>query len=164
MRDYISPSRLRVPAAWKGHTFELLDVDGEVLVSLPPSVGDGLDLGTDDPYTYDRAPGSSVFFPLGDEFGDEPPRLKLSGDWIYRDVTEALTHPAEIERALGTAQAPGAARTLQWRGQQVAQLTPLLPGTLRVVRVKNFPTVAITLTLNLTAPLTNVGLAEGQLT
>lgn len=107
---------------WPPLSFALVGAGGEILAALPPTVGfDGL-IGQPDPYTWERAPGSAAWFPLGDGLPKEPYQIKLRGDWTYRTVKEAAGQTARITAALREATA------LHWCGQQLAELNPLFAG------------------------------------
>lgn len=132
---------------WPTISFSLHDASGRLLVALPPTVGIQGEIGLSDPYTWERPPGSSAWFPLGDGLPKEPPRLVLGGNWEYRNVTEAKTHAAQIRQALS------AAAEVRWLGGWLANLRRDVPGTYTYTTGEEYRQITHKLTLNLTAPL-----------
>ncbi|MFC6591667.1 hypothetical protein ACFP81_06355 [Deinococcus lacus] len=147
---------LNDPANWPPISFVLADETGAPLVPLPPTVGFGEPLGRSDPYTWERSPGSSAWFPLGDGLPAEPPRVLLSGTWTYRTPAEALAHTADIAAKLPQA------RRLHWLGRRIADLRPDLPGTYQYRTAERYIEVTHELRLNLTAALDVATLAAAQ--
>lgn len=74
--------------------------DGKVLCVLPVTCGFTEALGEPDPYTWERAPYTDHFFPLGDRFRKQKEILRIGGKWTYETVEEALTHIEEIKKAM----------------------------------------------------------------
>ena len=98
--------------------FELL-LNGVVLASLPTSIKPPT-LGADREIATDRAPGSAVFFGLGD-YIQKPAPLTLSGPvYVWGSYDEAIAGMALIDRAAQNAD------SLNFKGRLWA---PLIPGS-----------------------------------
>ncbi len=136
--------------------FSLHDASGVLLCELPGTLRIASAIGNDDPYEWDRPPGSSAWFPLGDGIGRERPQATLSGRVIYPDGDAAIGGTALIHQSLRRA------RTVQFRGRHFATLRSDLPGLCRVEWGERLHDLTLTLTLNLTAPLTPETLQEAQ--
>lgn len=137
-------------------SFELLR-EGAVLVALPPTLGFREPLGRADPFEWDRAPGSAVWFPLGDGIPAPRPQLTIGGTWMYGSDDAAMLAASEIHRACRRAD------SVKFRGQPLARLRADLPGTCQVVHGTRLREVTYTLTLNPTKPLDPETIAEAQL-
>lgn len=137
-------------------SFELLR-EGTVLVALPPTLGFREPLGRADPFEWDHAPGSAVWFPLGDGIPAARPQLTIGGTWMYGSDDAAMVAASEIHRACRRAD------SVMFRGRQLADLRPDLPGTCRASHGTRYREVTYTLTLNLTEALDPETIAEAQL-
>lgn len=136
--------------------FTLHLTDGTTLYELPPNTRITSTLGSSDPYTWDRPPGSSAWFPLGDGIANERPQVTLSCTWTYPSGDEALQGAQEIERAVRLA------RFVQFRGAAFVELRPDAPGTCSTQFGTRLKEVTHTLTLNTLTTLTAEALQEAQ--
>lgn len=143
------------PDFWTGWAFEFYR-QGRPLTALPPTVGLTGDLGTEDPWEYDRAPGSGVWRRYGDGLARTRPTLALGGTHLYRSDAEALEHTADVEASLAQADA------LYWRGRWVCDLDTAVPGTVRTSTGANFRETTFALSLNPLTPVTRQTLALVQ--
>lgn len=137
--------------------FVLLDGSGVPLYELPGTTRIDTPLGRADPYTWERAPFSSQWFPLGDGLPSGPPRLTLAGSWEFETADEAMSHAAQMHRATRLA------RSVQWRGRHLATLRSDYPGTCQCTHNGEvYRLLTYSITLNLTAELTPESLMEAQ--
>lgn len=138
----------RDPASWRGDCFEVRGAEDRFLFAFPPTVGLRDGMGAADPYQWDRAPGSAMWFPLGDGIGSARPLVSLTGQWTYRTKGEALIHTSNIERLLPEA------RSLWWQGAFVTLLDLRFPGSCLMSAGARFIDTTYTCTLNTTVPVT----------
>lgn len=131
---------------------------GQLLANLPPTLGFRGSLGRPDPYEWDRPPGSSVYFPLGDGLPRERPQLSITGTHLYHTDDEAMQDAAEIHRACRLAD------QVMFRGRHLCSLRPDLPGICEAAHGERYREVTYTLTLNPTKPITPEDIQEAQQT